>query len=61
MWKKLTLIVGSVVIVVVVIGVLHASTWSFVPFVGLVIVVLAGSIWGLSKLLGMHLSLRSWD
>jgi len=61
LWKKLTIIAATIAVLAVVVSTLHASTWNFFPFVGLVIVVVGGMIWLMSRLLGVHLSLRSWD
>jgi hypothetical protein len=61
LWKKLTIVLATVVVVGVVVGGLHASNWNFFAFFALVIVVAAATLWGTAKLLGVHLSLRSWD
>jgi len=61
MWKKLAVVLSAPVAVIFVVGVLHATTWNFLVFLGLVIVVAAAAIWLTAKLLGVHLSLGSWD
>jgi hypothetical protein len=61
MWKKLSVVLSAPVAVVIVVRLLHATTWSFLPFAGLVIVVAAAAVWLVAKLLGVHLSLGSWD
>jgi lipopolysaccharide export LptBFGC system permease protein LptF len=60
-WKKFAVVLSAPVAVVAAMSLLHASTWSFVPFVMLVVAVAAFAVWLTSKLLGVHLSLGSWD
>ena len=60
-WKKIAVVLSAPVAVVAAMSLLHASTWSFVPFVVLVVAVAAAAVWLTSKLLGVHLSLGSWD
>jgi hypothetical protein len=43
------------------ISLLGASSWSFLPFVAVIVAVAAGAVWLTAKLLGVHLSLGSWD
>ena len=61
MWKKLTIVLSTVVVLAVVLATLDASRLGFFALLGVVIVVVAGMVWLMSKLLGVHLSLRSWD
>jgi hypothetical protein len=61
MWKKLTIVVAAVVAVLLVVSVLHASTWNPFLFVGVVVVVAGATVWAVARLLGVHLSLGSWD
>jgi hypothetical protein len=61
LWKKLTIVAVTVAAVALVVRGLHASSWNFFAFVALVLVVAAVALWGTSRLLGVHLSLRSWD
>ena len=61
LWKKLAIVVGTLVVLGVVLNALNASKLSFLPFLAVVVVVVVGTVWLLSKLLGVHLSLRSWD
>ncbi|MCX6364803.1 MAG: hypothetical protein NTW58_11680 [Actinobacteria bacterium] len=44
-----------------VVSLLNATTWSFVPLIMLVVAVAAAAVWLMAKLLGVHLSLGSWD
>ncbi len=60
-WKKFAVVLSAPVAVVAAMSLLHASTWNFVPFVMLVVAVAAAAVWLTSKLLGVHLSLGSWD
>ena len=61
MWKKLAVVLVTVAIVVLAVHELKATEWNFFAFLGLVIVVAAVVVWLMAKLLGVHLSLRSWD
>jgi hypothetical protein len=61
MWKKLLVVLSAPVAVIAVVSVLHADTWNFFLFAATVIVVAAAAVWGMAKLLGVHLSLGSWD
>ena len=61
MWKKLLIVISAPVALVLVLSLIHRpGAISFVQI--LVAVVVAGFVvWGMSKLLGVHLGLRSWD
>jgi len=61
MWKKLCVVLSAPVAVIVVIRLLNAMTWSFLLFFVLVVLVAAAAVWLTAKLLGVHLSLGSWD
>ena len=61
MWKKLSVVLCAPVSVVIVVKLFHANTWNFFLLLGLVIVVAATAVWLAAKLLGVRLSLGSWD
>jgi len=61
MWKKVAVVLSGPVAIVVIASPLHASTWGFLPFLGFVIVVVVAAVWLTAKLLGVRLSLHSWD
>jgi len=61
MWKKLAVVLSAPIAVVIVVTLLRANEWNFFVFFVLVIAVAAVAVWGTAKLLGVHLSLRSWD
>ena len=61
LWKKLTIVVATVGAVALVVRGLHASSWNFFAFAALVIVVAGATLWATARVLGVHLSLRSWD
>jgi hypothetical protein len=61
MWKKLAVVLSAPIAVILVVSLLHANTWNFFLFFVLVVAVAAVAVWGTAKLLGVHLSLRSWD
>ena len=60
-WKKVAVVLSAPVAVIAVVSLLDASSWGFLPFAALVVAVAAAAVWLTSKLLGVHLSLRSWD
>jgi len=41
--------------------VLDATTWNFFLFLAVVIAAAVVAVWGTAKVLGVHLSLSSWD
>lgn len=61
MWKKIAVVLSAPIAVVIVISLLDANTWNVFMFLALIIVVAAATVWGVSKLLGVRLSLGSWD
>lgn len=61
MWKKMAVVLSAPVAVVVVVSLLGANRWNFLAFLGLVVVVVVAAVWGTARLLGVRLSLRSWD
>ena len=60
-WKKVAIVLSAPVAVVAAISLLDASGWSLFPFAALIVGVAASVVWLMSKLLGVHLSLGSWD
>jgi hypothetical protein len=60
-WKKAAVVLSAPAAVLAAISLLHANSWSFLPFVALVVAVAALAIWVVAKLLGVRLSLGSWD
>jgi hypothetical protein len=60
-WKKVAVVLSAPLAVLVAISLLDASSWSFLPFAVLTVAVAAAAVWLVSRLLGVHLSLRSWD
>ena len=61
MWKKLTIVLSGPIAVVIVVSLLNATRWNFLPFLALVVGVVVVVVWAVAKLLGVHLSLHSWD
>ena len=61
MWKKVTVVLAAPVAMLVVIRLLHANTWNVYLFLVVLIAVAVLAVWGMAKLLGVHLSLGSWD
>jgi uncharacterized membrane protein YecN with MAPEG domain len=61
MWKKVTVVLSAPVAMLVVIELLHADTWNIWVFWAVMIVVAIAAVWGTAKLLGVRLSLGSWD
>jgi hypothetical protein len=60
-WKKFAVVLSAPAAVIGAVSLFDASHWSFLPFVALIVAVAASAVWLMSKLLGVHLSLRSWD
>jgi len=60
-WKKFAVVLSAPAAVIGVVSLLGASNWSFLPFVAVIVAVAAGAVWLTAKLLGVHLSLGSWD
>lgn len=60
-WKKFTVVLSAPAAVVVTISLLGASDWNFLLFAALIVSVAAAAVWLTAKLLGVHLSLGSWD
>ena len=60
-WKKVAIVLSAPVAVVGAISLLGASSWGFWPFAVLIVAVAAAAVWLASRLLGVRLSLRSWD
>jgi hypothetical protein len=61
MWKKLMVVLSAPIAVLVVVSLLDANSWNFFLFAAVVVAVAAVAVWGMAKLLGVHLSLGSWD
>ena len=61
MWKKAAVVLSAPVAMVVVIKLLHADTWNFFLFAVVLIGAAVLAVWGTARLLGVHLSLGSWD
>jgi len=60
-WKKAAVVLSAPVAVLVAISLLDASSWGLLPFAVLTVAVAGAAVWLVSKLLGVHLSLGSWD
>jgi hypothetical protein len=60
-WKKAAVVLSAPVAVIVSISYLDASSWNFFLFAAFVVAVAAAAVWLTAKLLGVHLSLGSWD
>jgi hypothetical protein len=61
MWKKLLIVLSAPVAIFVVVSLLHAQHWTFIAFALLVVGVAAAAVWLTARLLGVRLSLSSWD
>jgi hypothetical protein len=61
MWKKVAVVLSAPISAFIVVRVLDATTWNFFLFLFVVIAAAAASVWGTAKVLGVHLSLSSWD
>jgi hypothetical protein len=61
MWKKVAVVLSAPVAILIVIKLLHADTWNFLVFAVVLIAVAIVAVWGTAKVLGVNLSLGSWD
>lgn len=61
LWKKLAVVLSAPIAIGVVIRLFHVNEWNFLVFFAVVIVVAIAAIWGMARLLGVRLSLGSWD
>jgi hypothetical protein len=60
-WKKVAIAVSAPVAAVGVPSLLGASEWGLLPFTVLTVAVGAVTVWVVAKVLGVRLSLSSWD
>ena len=60
-WKKVAVVLSAPIAMIFVIELLHANTWNVWLFMVVLIAVAVAAVWGTAKLLGVHLSLGSWD
>ena len=60
-WKKFAVVLSAPAAVVAAISLLGADRWSLLPFTVLIVAVAAAAVWLVARLLGVHLSLGSWD
>jgi len=61
MWKKIAVVLSAPVAAFIVVRILNATTWNFFLFLLVVVGAAAVAVWGTAKILGVHLSLSSWD
>jgi hypothetical protein len=61
LWKKVVVVLSAPVAMIVVLNLLNARSWNYALVVVVALLVAVAAVWGMSKLLGVHLSLRSWD
>lgn len=61
LWKKLTIVVTAVVAVVGVMSVLDTESMNVLTLMVVVVAVIVAAVWLMAKLLGVRLSLHSWD
>ena len=60
-WKKVAVVLSAPLSAFIVVRVLDATTWNFFLFLIVVVGAAAVAVWGTAKVLGVHLSLSSWD
>ena len=61
MWKKITVVLSAPVAMLLVIRLLHANTWNIYVFWVVLIAVAVAAVWATARVLGVNLSLGSWD
>ncbi|HTX70011.1 MAG TPA: hypothetical protein VMH50_12840 [Thermoleophilia bacterium] len=60
-WKKLAIVLAAVIALVIVGPALHTSHLPSLAVLGLIILIVVAVVWVTAKVLGVRLSLRSWD
>jgi len=60
-WKKVTVVLSAPVAMILAIELLHVDTWNVYLFIVVLVVIAVVVVWGMSRLLGVRLSVRSWD
>ena len=60
-WKKVAVAVSAPIAAVGIPSLLGASEWGLLPFTLLTVAVGAATVWVVAKVLGVRLSLSSWD
>jgi hypothetical protein len=61
MWKKLTILVSAAIVAAVVMSALKGANVNFLVILVGVLAAVAADVWLVAKLIGVHLSLSSWD
>jgi hypothetical protein len=61
LWKKLAVVFAGPFAVIVLVRLFHINEWNFFAFLVTVVVVVVAVVWAMAKLLGVRLSLGSWD
>jgi hypothetical protein len=61
MWKKLTIVISAAIVAAVVMSTLSGANMGFFLVLVCVLAAVAADVWLVAKLVGVHLSLRSWD
>ncbi len=61
MWKKLTIVVSAVAVAALVMSTLSNANVNFLVMLVGVLAAVAADVWVVAKLIGVHLSLGSWD
>jgi len=61
MWKKLSIVVSAVVVAWAVGFALGGNHANFLVLLVAVVVAVVADVWLVARLLGVHLSLHSWD
>ncbi len=60
-WKKISVVLSAPVAMILVIQLFHANKWPGLVFLVVLVAVAVAAVWLVSKLLGVKLSLGSWD
>jgi hypothetical protein len=61
LWKKFAVVLAAPIAVVLLVRLFHINEWNFFLFFATVIAVVVAVVWAMAKLLGVRLSLGSWD
>jgi hypothetical protein len=60
-WKKAAIVLSAPVAVVILSRIVDLTSLNVFVLLVVMLAVIAVAVWGTSKLLGVHIGLRSWD
>jgi hypothetical protein len=61
LWKKLTIVLTALAAVIAVMSIVDTDNMNVLVFIVIVVAVIAAVVWLMARILGVRLSLHSWD